>query len=209
MKQLGFPHAIVQISSPEAGLGLKTWYHMVADISLDDFFNLVEGLTDTTLEPVDEESAAEKMFQFGGLCTIHLVDGRVFIVHAKQGVNRLDALNQLTAAYIQAAHAERTLEESIISLKSTYPNFTALVKYPEYTVDQVMQFSLLNGRYFPAGITRFLIPGRILRINADITILKSDKTLREKNRWLHEQLLERQQRGGIRYYNEPIYLLDE
>ena len=69
--------------------------------------------------------------------------------------------------------------------------------------------SLLNGRYCPAGITRFLIPGRILRINADVTILKSEKTLREKNRWLHDQLLERQHRGGIRYYNEPIYFLDE
>lgn len=209
MKQLGFPHAIVQISSPEAGLGLKTWYHMVSDIGLSDFFALVESLPLTRLEPIDEESAAERMFQFGGLCTVHLVDGRVFLVHAKQGVNRLDALNELTAAYIQASHAERTLEESMISLEATYPDFVALVKYPEYTVEQVMQFSLLNGRYFPAGITRFIIPGRILRLNADITILKSDKTLREKNRWLHNQLLERQQRGGIRYYDEPLYLLDE
>ncbi|MEM7332772.1 MAG: NAD(P)-dependent oxidoreductase [Chloroflexota bacterium] len=209
MKQLGFPHAVVQVSSPEAGLGLATWFHLVENISINDFFNLVNGLSDTNLEAINEEDAAEKMFQFGGLCTIHLVDGRVFLVHAKPGINRMDALNQLTAAYIQASHTERTLEHNVITLKTTHPNFTALVKYPEYTVEQVMQFSLLNGRYFPAGITRFLIPGRILRINADISILKSDQSLREKNRWLHKVLMEKQQKGGIRYYGEPVYLLDE
>ena len=209
MKQLGYPHAIVQVSSPEVGLGLRTWFHMAENIAVKDFFELVNGLSDTTLEAIEEEDAAQKMFQFGGLCTIHLEDGRVFLVHGKQGVNRMDALNQLTAAYIQATHTERTLEDNIISLKTAFPNFTALIKFPEYTVEQVMQFSLLNARYFPAGITRFLIPGRILRVNADISILKSDQTLREKNRWLHKVLLEKQQKGGIRYYGEPVYLLDE
>lgn len=209
LKQLGFPHAIVQVSSPEAGLGLRTWFHLVQEIPIEAFYELVASLPDTTLEPISEEDSAEKMFQFGGLCTMHLADGRVFLVHAKPGVNRLDALNQLTAAYIKASHTERTLEENLISLKTNYPDFTALVKYPEYTVEQVMQFSLLNGRYFPAGITRFLIPGRILRVNADISILKSDLSLREKNRWLHKTLLEKQQSGGIRYYGEAVYLLDE
>lgn len=209
MKQLGFPHAIVQISSPEAGLGLRTWFHLVQDIPVEQFYKLVASLSNITLESVTEEEAAEKMFQYGGLCTLHLSDGRVFMVHAKPGVNRMDALNQLTAAYIEVSHTERTLEDNVFTIKANYPDFTALVKYPEYTVNQVIQLTLLSGRSFPAGITRFIIPGRILRVNADLTILKSDQSLQAKNRWLHKMLLDRQQKGGIRYYDESVYLLDE
>jgi hypothetical protein len=33
--------------------------------------------------------------------------------------------------------------------------------------------------------------------------------LQEKNRWLHEILKEKQLKGGIRYYAEPVFLLDE
>ncbi len=72
-----------------------------------------------------------------------------------------------------------------------------------------MQATVSSGRFFPAGITRFLIPGRVLRLNADLDYLKSGNSLQEKNRWLHEILKEKQLQGGIRYYAEPVYLLDE
>ena len=37
-----------------------------------------------------------------------------------------------------------------------------------------------GGKYFPAGITRFIIPGRILRIKADMRVLSSNRPLHEK-----------------------------
>ena len=66
-----------------------------------------------------------------------------------------------------------------------------------------------GGRYFPAGITRFVIPGRILRIKADLKMMMSNRPLHEKNRWLRNLLLEKLNRNEIRYYAEPVYLLDE
>ena len=80
---------------------------------------------------------------------------------------------------------------------------------PVFTVEQVMQATQLGNRRFPAGITRFLIPGRVLNLNADLAVLRSDQSLPEKNRWLHAMLQERQQAGAIRYYGEPVYLLDD
>ncbi|MFZ1396582.1 MAG: hypothetical protein WAS33_06785, partial [Candidatus Promineifilaceae bacterium] len=94
-------------------------------------------------------------------------------------------------------------------LKNEYEALAAVVIFPEYTVNQVMAATLSSGRLFPAGITRFIIPGRILRLNAPLSVLKSDMSLREKNRWLHELLVEKQGKGGIRFYGEPVYLLDE
>lgn len=209
MKQLQFPHAVVQVVDPDEGLGLRTWYHIIQKMEAEALVELVETLPAVSPQLTDAEKADDAMFEYGALCYFHLADGRVFLVHAAPGSNRLDALNELTAAYIEAAHVERTLSDNVISLKNEYEAFTALVIFPEYTVTQVMQATLASGRYFPAGITRFIIPGRVLRLNMMLEMLQSDKSLREKNRWLHNLLLEKQARGDIRYYAEPVYLLDE
>jgi phosphoglycerate dehydrogenase-like enzyme len=210
MKQLNFPHALVQVISPESGLGLKTWYHVIQQIREDRLMKLLAALPLVRLEEVDPEEADKAMFEYGGLCYLHTAGDRAWLVFPAEGANRLDALNQLTETYIEAAHVDRTLNDNVISLKNEYEAMTAVVIFPAYTVEQVIQTTLESGRLFPAGITRFLIPGRILRLNADLSVLKSrEMSLREKNRWLHETLVERQAKGGIRYYGEPVYLLDE
>ncbi|MCA9925779.1 MAG: ParB N-terminal domain-containing protein, partial [Anaerolineales bacterium] len=208
-RQLNYPHGIVQLASVEAGLGLHTWFHVIQQIGTETLLTLINGLSHIRLEQTVPEKADELMFEYGGLCYIHFADGRAFLVHAQQGVNRLDALNQLTATYIEAAHVDRTLNDNMVSLKMEHPEITAVVIFPEYTVNQVVQATLASGHFFPAGITRFIIPGRILRLNVPTEIMTSDKPLWEKNRWLHHLLLERQGKGGIRYYQEPVYLLDE
>lgn len=210
MKQLHFPHAVVQVINSEDGLGLKTWYHVIQQITVKSLIDLLQGIEDIILERIEPELADKAMFEYGGLCYIHTVEDHAYLVKPVPGVNRLDALNQLTEKYIEAAHVDRTLNDNIISLKNEYDEMAAVVIFPEYTVQQVIQTTLESGRLFPAGITRFLIPGRILRLKADLSVLRSkDMTLREKNRWLHEELLQKQAKGGIRFYGESVYLLDE
>ncbi|MCP4356740.1 MAG: hypothetical protein GY796_01825 [Chloroflexi bacterium] len=210
MQQLKFPHAIVQVINSEDGLGLKTWYHVIQQIREGVLIDFLSNLPQVQLEPISPDKAIEAMFEYGGLCYLHTARNKAYLVQPAPGVNRLDALNQFTETYIDAAHVDRTLNDNVISLKNEYEAMTAVVIFPEYTVEQVIQTTLHSGRLFPAGITRFLIPGRILRLNADLSVLRSrDKSLREKNRWLHEELLARQSQGGIRFYGEPVYLLDE
>jgi hypothetical protein len=75
-------------------------------------------------------------------------------------------------------------------------------------VEQVLQIAR-NGQLLPSGITRFIIPGRVLRLNADLAYLQSDNSLEEKNAWLDELVDSKLSGGKIRYYQEPVYLLDE
>ena len=66
-----------------------------------------------------------------------------------------------------------------------------------------------EGRTVPAGITRFVIPGRILRLNAPLARLASDEPLESKRRWLDNLVRERLADRQVRYYQEPVILLDE
>jgi hypothetical protein len=137
------------------------------------------------------------------------VDGDDYVVYATPKANRLDALNQLTNAYINAAVVHRTLGDDMISLQHEYPNMAALVLFPVFSVRQVIQATVSGERKFPAGITRFLVPGRVMRLNADLARLKAEGSLIDKNRWLHELLLDKQIDGRIRFYGEAVYLLDD
>ena len=208
LKSLGLPHAIVQISTTETGLGLETWYHSVQDVAVETLLDLLETLPDITLVEVAPEKAKEEMFEYGSLCYIHTIENKAYRVQPAGETNRLDALNRLTETYIRAGRVERTLEDDVMSLHTELADLAALVVFPIYTVEQVMQVTK-GGRYFPAGITRFIIPGRILRIKADLKMLMSNRPLHEKNRQLRTTLLDKLNNNNIRYYAEPVYLLDE
>ena len=211
LKALNLPHMIVQVSSEELGLHLHTWYHIIKDIHPDELLNIIADVPNCTLKASSVDRADEDMFEYGAICYIHLTDGRVFLVGVPMGHNRLTVMNELTEAYINdpTSNVERTLEKNLAQLKSDIPNTSALVVFPEFTVGQVMGFTQ-SGRYFPAGITRFLINGRILRLNAPLDLLQNpDMSLQEKNDALHNILSAKLQNSEMRFYDESVYLLDE
>lgn len=207
-RQLNIPHLIVQVVSPQDGLNLRTWFHIIRQVNLAHLLKLLAAMPEISMKETDAQHVFNELAEYGGLCYIHTFDDRVFLVQAAPNVSRLHALNKLSETYIAAGLITRTLSCDIASLKNEYPDLTALVVFLEYTVEQVLQIAGA-GLVIPAGITRFIIPGRVLRINVPLTLLKSDQPLAEKNQWLRQYVINRLNNGGARYYEEPVYLLDE
>ncbi|HEX9922018.1 MAG TPA: NAD(P)-dependent oxidoreductase, partial [Anaerolineae bacterium] len=208
LKQLDYPHTIVQVVSDKDKLVLHTWFHAIRKSDPAKLVKMLDDLPEVSLIESKPQSVLDEMIEYGGMCYLHTVNDKVFRIEPAAGVNRLDALNRLTTAYIEACYLSRTLTKDMKTLQQEYPDLTALVVFPEYTVDQILQIAQA-GQVVPAGITRFIIPGRVLRINADLDYLKSEKSLSEKARWLNRLVMNKLLKGEIRYYEEPVYLLDE
>jgi hypothetical protein len=208
LKELGYPHVIVQVVQAKDQLGLHTWFHAIRQVKPVHLVKLLKELPEISLVETSKNKVLDNMVEHGGLCYLQTTDGKVFLIQRAPEVNRLDALNRLTAAYIGAYQVTRTLNGDIVSLHHEFPDLAALVVFPEYTVEQVLQIAQA-GHVLPAGITRFIIPGRVLRLNAELRHLKSDQPLSEKNKWLHHLLMDKLDKNKIRYYQEPVYLLDE
>lgn len=207
-KQLGYPHIVAQVALPESGLSLNTWYHIIRQIEPAHLFQLLADLPDIHLIECSPQRVLDEMLEYGGLCYLHCPNNTAYLVRATAGANRLKALVNLTETYIAAGYITRTLNRDIISLQKEYPDLAALVVFPQYTVEHVLQIAQA-GRVLPAGITRFIIPGRVLRLYADLAYLTSNRPLIEKNEWLNQLVLEKLNKGMVRYYQEPVYLLDE
>jgi len=208
LKEMGYPHAIVQVVSDKEKVDLHTWFHAIRQANADELVKILDDLPEVSMVESDPQKVLDDMLEYGGLCYLHTAGSRVFLIQPAAGVNRLVALNKLTNLYITSYHVSRTLNADIISLQKEYPDLAALVVFPKYTVDQVLQIAKA-GNVLPAGITRFVIPGRVLRLNLDLSILKTDDPLPEKNAWLTEFVIEKQANSTVRYYAEPVYLLDE
>ncbi len=83
----------------------------------------------------------------------------------------LDILNATVSRYTRWGRVEPTLITDIAALKAQYPEMVALVVFPQFAPETVLR-AAGDGRVMPAGITRFVIPGRVLRLNAPLEPLR-------------------------------------
>ncbi len=208
LRTLGAPHVVVQDVPVDDDLDLETWHHVVRAIEPDDLRQVLASVDGVTAVEYPLGEAHDRVIESGALCSVSLFGGPAIVLSTEGGANRFDALAAISDAYTTRALVSRTLERDLSKVAAWYPDGVALVEYPEFTVEQVL-LAARSGRLLPPGVTRFLIPGRVLRLEMPLETLQDDRSLEEKNRWLHDHLTEMQHRGRIRYYREPVYLLDE
>lgn len=207
LRRMGLRHAVVQDVSVEDGLDLETWHHVIRSVDPRALRSTLSGLAGVEVEETTADEAHDRVIETGALCSVRFLDGSAIVLDTG-GHNRFDALAAISEAYLSVATVSRTLERDLTKIAAWYPDAVALVEYPEFTVEQVL-LAARSGRLLPAGVTRFLVPGRVLRLEMPLSVLEDDRSLDAKNRWLHDELAEKERRGRIRYYREPVFLLDE
>jgi threo-3-hydroxy-L-aspartate ammonia-lyase len=214
-QRLGYPHLIVQVVSPgQSGFALHTWYHVISSQrpfrDLRDQLSQIEGLT---LRPLPTADIQNVFADERALCYFIDREGNATLALAETAVeeptgDRLTIMNRLVSAYTSWGSVERTLLTDRTRLLAQFPQMTAVAIFPQFQPETVFEVAS-RGEYLPAGLTRFLIPGRILRLNADLERLKRDEPLAEKRAWFNQFLADKLARSRLRYYQEPVILLDE
>lgn len=205
-RELRYPHIVLQVVDlGQQGVQLYTWHHVIRGGA--GLLSRLAELPGIRLVPVGEGGDGPDA---GEQALAHLItaQGVTYRVEAAAGADWLEQLNQVVACYSEWGRVERTLTTDLESLRSQYPDLAALVTFPPFTLDTVLTLAA-EGRKLPAGITRFVIPGRILRLNAPLERLAGDEPLAAKQAWLDNLLREKLAYRQVRYYQEPVVLLDE
>ena len=213
-QRLGYPHLIVQVVDPnQSDFALHTWYHVISSkrpfTNLRDHLAQINGLT---LRPLATTAIQNVFADERALCYFLDREGNATVASVEPNntppVDRLTIMNQLVASYTEWGSVERTLLTDRTRLLAQFPQMTAVAIFPQFKPETVFDVAS-RGEFLPAGLTRFLIPGRILRLNADLERLKRDEPLTEKRVWFNQFLAEKLSRSRLRYYQEPVILLDE
>jgi hypothetical protein len=214
-KWLGYPHLIVQVVPPdEDRFELHTWYHVISSgqkvaqrpfVALQEHLAEIPGLQFHSLDP---HSLHHIFDDPAVLCYFLDREGRATAALAAPDHNRLAVMNDLVASYTRWGNVERTLLTDLPRLLTQFPQMTAVAIFPQFKPEMVFEVASQGG-LVPAGLTRFVIPGRILRLNADLSRLKQDEPLPVKRAWFNQFLEEKLAHSRLRYYEEPVILLDE
>jgi len=216
---LNCQHILVQIVDyfdPES-VRLSTWCHLTQQ----DKGSFLSRLQSKGIEPLpmDGEAARVVISGEGVLCCLFFRDGDVFGVKGGSDLeSRVKLMNEVVRVY--EGRIERDCLEpengewkkKIASLFEKHQDCNAIVAFPEFTPQQVVQIAnkLATGENvvkIPPGITRHIVlEGRALRINFPLSVLKAeDISLETKNELLKEFLKKKKPRR----YEEPTFMYDE
>lgn len=194
LKQIGLRHAVVQMVEPHEVI-LETWHHVVRGCTTDEVLGAVSGRADLILS---DES---------GTPTIH-VNGGGSLAVLGTGISPNSTLSSLVAAYVGRWPVSRVTDAGLDPVSWRFPDWSVLVEFPILTLDDVMK-AAISDDLLPAGITRFLVNERALRLNAPLDLLARDDSLETKQETLDDLIGERARDGRVRRYEETVFILDE
>ncbi len=205
IENLDIPHLLVQVESFEdPALEVRHWNHVVRDIEareLADYARSAAGI-----ELVDDAPEGDPYY----LGSIVAKDGKALHMRAPGSMkDRVRHLRAMVAVYYsREARMDRINHADMASVKAQHPHFGAVMIFPDFSKDAVRAVAEAGDR-LPSGMTRILVPRRVLGFNMRLPLLKSNLPLEEKRRWLADQVQHKVSEHKVRYYQEPTFVFDD
>jgi hypothetical protein len=209
MRLLGYhcvPVQIVDYNDPN--LRLASWHHAVMRLSWADWLMQLRALG-LLIEPVSSESAEGALVTRRAGAALLAADGEAAVLPASGALQAdVHAITKMIDTYRKSYTFERVDQTNLLELRSIYPDLTVLLLFPVFEKSEVTQLVTDNLK-LPTGLTRHSIPGRSLRVNIQLDVLRSDLSLEEKNEWLEAFIRMRIQERHVRFYPESVFIFDD
>lgn len=210
IRQLGYPHIAVQLVDPEGDFTLHTWYHAISNKQpVDQLFAKLRAIDGINLSPFEVDNWLDIFNDPHNLCYfIDRNDGGMLL--SIDDLEQQSSLrNAVVNAYTAWGEVERTLLTDTSRLLGQFPDMAAVAIFPQFKPKDVFDVAR-HGKLLPAGLTRFVIPNRVLHLNAPLDLLKSaEQPIAAKKAWLDNYLADKLARSRVRYFQEPVILIDE
>jgi hypothetical protein len=210
LKRMGFPHIIAQVVETTASnLSLKNWNHIVWGLDSKELVDTLGSIRGINLLQVDRKNKS-KSTNNQKVVFIQIPDETTYVVSCDENdiVSHGRLLNQVVDTYHHRSRYDRTLFTDIRTLDRLYKNLTAIVIFSRLEINDVCSLCS-SGYLLPAGITRFIISPRVLRLNYPLNKLRSDKSLEEKNCILERWVRLRLKQKAVRFYAEATIMFDD
>lgn len=203
LRELGLLVAPVQlINYADERIELHTWAHLLPETRLHSLLRALRAIPGLTLQP-----ATAQLSHTGALCDLLTAEGERWTLSGSGGLQEEAwLLEQIFRCYVQRAAVHRLPHDAPIQ-PSSLPADSIAVLFPRYRKRDLLLLTQAGG-ILPAGITRHVIPGRVLRLNVPLAALRTG-TLAIQESWFAAWVAERIATGHARLYNEPTWLFDE
>jgi hypothetical protein len=209
MRLLGYncvPVQIINYDDPTLRLG--SWHHAVMRLAWREWIEQLRS-HDLVIEPASVAEAEGALASRDACAALLAADEKTAIIPASKNLRAdVQAITRLIDTYKKSYPFERVDQTNFLELKNFYPDLAALALFAPFEKNEVMQLVTDNLK-LPTGLTRHSIPGRVLRMNIQLDVLRSDLSLADKNEWLEAFVRIRMQERHVRFYPEPVFIFDD
>jgi hypothetical protein len=209
IQNLDIPHLIVQVEPFEnPRLELRHWNHVVRDIEAQKLAETAPALFGVTAKKGrSEDPVADEP---GFLASIATDEGASLHLFSNGSLEeRVRTLHAIVDVYYRGeARMDRVNHMDVSALREHHPHFGALVSFLDFAKADIRAIAEA-GHLLPSGLTRILVPRRVLGFNMRLPLLKSNLPLDEKRRWLRDEIQHKVAEHKVRYYQEPTFVFDD
>lgn len=194
---------LVDYNSPE--VRLKSWYHFVNGLDL----NGLKAFLETAKIDHDSWNSAEGLESFNSVGVVSASGEAIQIKCSTAFSEILITLCKLNKYYESRYSYIRIDSDTDVSDVGRLSQEDGLLfVYPDFKKEHILQIAV-SAQKLPAGITRHLIPNRVLHIKILIEALKTDEHLDKRNEELEKFIQYKIDTQKVRLYREPILVFDE
>lgn len=219
LKKMGARDLLVHIVPYQGNnsVNLQAWYHVLSSSVSQRVIEAVEGglqlasiVERTTLS---KASKALREFPEGSsaraCAAIVRGEDDVLLLHPSgTDVSTPTVLRELVGLYGGSGEIYRIVHDDLVSTVRSASECPAIVMFPTFSPEHI-SYSAQNNDLLPAGITRHIIPGRILNLNISLHLLLAATDISEKNLWLESVVTQKILAKKVRYYHEPVFVFDD
>jgi len=181
---------------------LKTWYHFVNDMKLSSISEFIP-------EDMITNEFTEGMLAENTITVVSEENEFLYIKLPSELEKRLAIFSAVNRYYDENFTYTRIDSDTDISdIKKLAAGNGLLFIYPQLKKSDIVKIAGLNQK-LPAGISRHMIPNRVLHIKFLIDSLKSSENLEKKNIEIEKYIQYKIDTGKVRLYREPILIFDE
>lgn len=194
LHHLGLGYAVVQVVD-ERRVGLERWHHVIRETEPEAVIEQIEAHDELFLGPEE-----------GCPCLV-TADGQRRTVFG-DGLSLFGVLSAVVHCYVGRWTVNRVTDDDRAGVPERFPDWAAMVEFPALTMGDVTK-AALGEDLLPAGITRFNVPNRVLRLNTDLDLLRLGGSLEEKQQRLDRLVHARVSSGRIRHYEDSVFIFDD
>jgi hypothetical protein len=210
--KLGFRDVLAQVVDYYSNsITLETWHHLMPDQNGRKAMESIAAGQELSFAYCRQDEADRLLRRREILCYFIFFDNTCMTISDKNGrpSEHMKKLRNLVFAYDRNFPVTRIHFSDIgKALRKQGLVYMANI-FPAFSKEELVRMAQ-SGLTLPAGISRHVVPGRVLGFQVKNSLLKTSRiSLQKKNELIQKIYQEKIVDGQVRYYPESIYIFNE
>ena len=211
LKLLNIPDVLIQVADYEdEKVKLSSWNHLIYDAQKEEIIKKIKDLNlEVSFCPFNWRKEALNHQKTISYFLFRDMSGIVVNNGSLTPEDKVKNLYQLIALYNGRSEiCYLDSDNHLLSVFEHFKNSSAINLIPRFDKKEILDL-VQKGVFLPFGVTRFIVPHRVLGLEVSCSVLSAKPPLSEKNLFLKELLTYRIKTKKTKFYQESVTLFNE